>query len=65
VEAPTNTTHFTESLAHVCHVFYIQDEELDASPFEADDGLMIGDDDDDVSDDEDDDHEVVFSSYFY
>jgi hypothetical protein len=64
VEAPTNTTHFTESLAHVCHVFYIQDEELDASPFEADDGLMIGDDDD-VSDDEDDDHEVVFSSYFY
>ncbi|KAM0865193.1 hypothetical protein ACQ4PT_043424 [Festuca glaucescens] len=36
-----------------------EDEELDASPFEADDGLMIGDDDDDVSDDEDDDHEVL------
>ncbi|CAM0907851.1 unnamed protein product [Alopecurus aequalis] len=34
-----------------------EDEELD--PFEADDGLMIGDDDDDVSDDEDDDHEVL------
>uniref|UniRef100_A0ACD5WNH9 Uncharacterized protein n=1 Tax=Avena sativa TaxID=4498 RepID=A0ACD5WNH9_AVESA len=39
-----------------------EDEELDASPFEADDALMIGDDDDDVSDDEDDDHEVLRGS---
>lgn len=39
-------------------VFYMQDEELDASPFEADDALMLGDDDDDVSDDDDD--EVLF-----
>lgn len=44
-------------------VFYMQDEELGASPFEADDALMLGDDDDDVSDDEDDDHEVVFQNY--
>ena len=48
------------SVCVIYSVSYMQDEELDASPFEADDGLMIGDDDDDVSDDEDDDHEVVF-----
>ncbi|VAH41149.1 unnamed protein product [Triticum turgidum subsp. durum] len=39
-----------------------EDEELGASPFEADDALMLGDDDDDVSDDEDDDHEVLRGS---
>ncbi|XP_062224400.1 E3 ubiquitin-protein ligase UPL3-like isoform X2 [Phragmites australis] len=35
-----------------------EDEELDTSPVEIDDALMIDDDDDDISDDEDD-HEVL------
>ncbi|KAL6839690.1 hypothetical protein ACP4OV_030378 [Aristida adscensionis] len=39
-----------------------EDEELDASPVEIDDALMIDDDDDDVSDDDDDDNEVLRGS---
>lgn len=35
----------------------MQDEELDISPVEIDDALVI--EDDDISDDEDDDHEDV------
>jgi E3 ubiquitin-protein ligase TRIP12 len=40
----------------------MQDEELDTSPVEIDDALMIDDDDisdDDDDDDDDDDHEVT------
>ncbi|XP_034605412.1 E3 ubiquitin-protein ligase UPL3 isoform X1 [Setaria viridis] len=37
----------------------LEDEDLDASPVEIDDALMIDDDDEDVSQDEDADHEVV------
>jgi hypothetical protein len=38
----------------------MQDEELDISPVEIDDALVI--EDDDISDDEDDDHEDVCGS---
>lgn len=36
-----------------------EDEDLDASPVEIDDALILDDDDEDVPDDEDDDHEAV------
>ncbi|KAK3145187.1 hypothetical protein QOZ80_4AG0324970 [Eleusine coracana subsp. coracana] len=39
-----------------------EDEDLEASPVEIDDALMIDDDDDDVSEDEDDDQEVLRGS---
>lgn len=39
----------------------MQDEELDTSPIEIDDALMI--DDDDMSEDEEDDHEVMFTTF--
>jgi len=41
-----------------------QDEDLDISPIEIDEELMIDDDDDDISDDEDDDHEDVWHLMF-
>jgi len=39
----------------------MQDEELDTSPVEIDDALMI--DDDDISEDDDDDHEVTICKW--
>ncbi|KAJ1270393.1 hypothetical protein BS78_06G049000 [Paspalum vaginatum] len=41
---------------------HVIDEDLDASPVEVDDALMLDDDDEDISEDEDDDHEVLGGS---
>jgi E3 ubiquitin-protein ligase TRIP12 len=48
-----------KALQHIFILLYLQDEDLDASPVEIDDALILDDDDEDVPDDEDDDHEAV------
>ena len=48
---------FASYCLHYSHCLYLQDEDLDMSPVDIDDALVI--EDDDISDDEDDDQEDV------